>query len=149
MRSSRRCSRERADHFWYGEQARDFTYIDNVVSANLLARAAPAEKVAGKVFMLPVAVNTIERDLPSAAELIGFERPPLYGPPRTGDILHSQADFPPLRKPSVIALVGVKGDLHRKVDWYRETLKLPVPQDNYQAGQFGRPAGSETVAVSG
>jgi nucleoside-diphosphate-sugar epimerase len=36
--------------FGNGEQGRDFTYIDNVVSANLLACAAPASRVAGKVF---------------------------------------------------------------------------------------------------
>ena len=47
-----------------GEQSRDFTYIDNVVHANLLAAAAPAEKVSGRMMNLATGSRiTLNRDL--------------------------------------------------------------------------------------
>jgi UDP-glucose 4-epimerase len=114
--------------FGSGEQGRDFTYIDNVVSANLLACAAPAEKVAGKVFNAACGgQHTLKEIYQLLAKLIGFDLPPLYGPPRTGDILNSQADISAATeafgyRPSI----GVKEGLERTVEWYRQTLKLPV-----------------------
>ena len=71
--------------FGNGEQGRDFTYIENIVSANLLACAAPAEKVAGKVFNTACGgQHTLKEIYQLLAELTGFDRPPLYAPPRTG-----------------------------------------------------------------
>src|SRR6202522_875862 len=79
--------------FGNGEQGRDFTYIDNVVSAHLRACAAPAEKVAGRVFNVACGQqHTLKEIYQLLAKLIGFARPPLYAPTRTGDIRHSQAD---------------------------------------------------------
>jgi nucleoside-diphosphate-sugar epimerase len=114
--------------FGTGEQGRDFTYIDNVVSANLLACAAPAARVAGKVFNTACgSQHTLKEMYQLLANMIGFTQPPLYAPPRTGDILNSQADITAAAeafgyRPSV----GVKEGLERTVQWYRETLKLPV-----------------------
>ena len=55
--------------FGNGEQGRDFTYIDNVVSANLLACAAPAEKVAGKVFNVACGAPAHpQRDIPAVGK---------------------------------------------------------------------------------
>jgi len=114
--------------FGNGEQGRDFTYIDNIVSANLLACAAPAEKVAGKVFNVACGQqHTLKEIYQLLAKLIGFDRPPLYAPPRTGDILHSQADISAAAEAfGYRPLVGVEEGLQRTVKWYRETLKLPV-----------------------
>jgi UDP-glucose 4-epimerase len=74
-----------------GEQSRDFTYVDNVVAANLLA--ADAEGVSGRIFNIsagsPVTVNEL-------AETIGrlLDRPVArrYLPPRPGDLRNSWAD---------------------------------------------------------
>ena len=114
--------------FGTGEQGRDFTYIDNIVSANLLACMAPAEKVAGKVFNTACGEqNTLNEMYRLLAKLIGFDRPPLYGPPRTGDILNSQADISAAAEAfGYRPLIGVKEGLQRTVEWYRETLKLPA-----------------------
>jgi nucleoside-diphosphate-sugar epimerase len=114
--------------FGTGEQGRDFTYIDNIVSANLLACTAPAEKVAGKVFNTACGEqHTLNEMYGLLAKLIGFERSPLYGPPRTGDIVNSQADISAAVEAfGYRPLVGVKEGLQRTVEWYRETLKLPA-----------------------
>src|ERR1700761_2809812 len=77
--------------FGSGNQGRDFTYIENVISANLLACAAPAHLVAGKVFNVACGGQYSLIDVYRLlAKMIGFEQPPLYAPARTGDILNSQ-----------------------------------------------------------
>jgi nucleoside-diphosphate-sugar epimerase len=112
--------------FGDGEQGRDFTYIDNVVSANLLACAAPASRVAGKVFNVACGGrHSLKEIYHILASLTGYELPPLYGPPRTGDILNSEADITAATEAfGYRPLIGLKEGLERTVDWYRETLKL-------------------------
>ena len=114
--------------FGTGDQGRDFTYIDNVVSANLLACAAPAAKVAGKVFNTACGGQyTLKQIYQLLAKLTGFDLPPLYAKSRTGDILHSQADISAAAEAfGYRPLVGVEEGLQRTVEWYRETLKIPV-----------------------
>ncbi len=114
--------------FGTGDQGRDFTYIDNIISANLLACAAPAEKVAGKVFNTACGGQyTLKQIYQLLAKLTGFDRPPLYAKSRTGDILHSQADISAAAEAfGYRPLVGVEEGLQRTVEWYRETLKMPV-----------------------
>jgi nucleoside-diphosphate-sugar epimerase len=114
--------------FGTGDQGRDFTYIDNIISANLLACAAPAEKVAGRVFNTACGGQyTLKQIYQLLARLTGFERPPLYAKSRTGDILHSQADISAAAEAfGYHPLVGVEEGLQRTVEWYRETLKIPV-----------------------
>ncbi len=105
-----------------GEQSRDFTYIENVVQANLKAAAAPAKKVAGRVFNCACGTQyTLNQTYKLLAELTGYKNPPLYGPPREGDIQHSYADISAAREaldydPKVDFLEG----LRRTVAWYRE-----------------------------
>jgi nucleoside-diphosphate-sugar epimerase len=114
--------------FGTGDQGRDFTYIDNIISANLLACAAPAEKVAGRVFNTACGGQyTLKQIYQLLAKLTGFERPPLYAKSRTGDILHSQADISAAAEAfGYRPLIGVEEGLQRTVEWYRETLKMPV-----------------------
>jgi nucleoside-diphosphate-sugar epimerase len=114
--------------FGTGDQGRDFTYIDNIISANLLACAAPAEKVAGRVFNTACGGQyTLKQIYQLLAKLTGFDRPPLYAKSRTGDILHSQADISAAAEAfGYRPLVGVEEGLQRTVEWYRETLKIPV-----------------------
>ncbi len=105
-----------------GEQSRDFTYVENVVEANLKAATAPAEKVAGRVFNCACGKPyTLNETYKLMGELTGYKNPPLYGPPREGDIKHSYADISSAREtlgyaPKVDFLEG----LRRTVDWYRE-----------------------------
>jgi UDP-glucose 4-epimerase len=119
---------KRSTIFGSGEQGRDFTYIDNVVSANLLACAAPASRVAGKVFNVACGdSHSLKEIYRILAQLTGYELPPLYGPARTGDILNSQADISAATEAfGYRPLIDLQEGLERTVDWYRETLKLPA-----------------------
>ena len=114
--------------FGTGEQGRDFTYIDNVVSANLLACTAPPDRVAGKVFNVACGGQHTLKDIYRLlAKLIGFDHPPLYAAARTGDILNSQADISAAAEAfDYRPLIGLTEGLERTVEWYRESLKLPV-----------------------
>ncbi|MCW2990194.1 MAG: family oxidoreductase [Solirubrobacterales bacterium] len=77
-----------------GEQSRDFTPVENVVDANLLAAQAPSEKVAGLAMNAACgdrySLNTIFGELRT---LTGADVEPEYGPSRVGDVKHSQADI--------------------------------------------------------
>ena len=114
--------------FGTGEQGRDFTYVDNVVSANLLALAAPADKVAGRVFNIACGNrHTLNEMYRMLADLIGFAEPPHYGSPRTGDILDSQADITAASEAfDYRPVIDVRAGLERTVAWYREAMKLAV-----------------------
>jgi nucleoside-diphosphate-sugar epimerase len=104
-----------------GEQSRDFTYIDNVVHANLLAAGAPAEKVAGQ--MMNVATGkriTLNETFKILRELTGYRGEPKYLEPRAGDIKDSLADIGLAGellgyKP----VVDFREGLRRTVEWYR------------------------------
>jgi UDP-glucose 4-epimerase len=77
--------------FGDGEQSRDFTYVDNIVDANLAALDAPG--VSGRVFNVACGERITLNEL--AAQLraqMGVDIEPLHGPARPGDILHSLAD---------------------------------------------------------
>ena len=77
-----------------GEQSRDFTYIDNVVHGNLLAAAAPAEKVAGQMMNLATGTRfTLNETFKILRELTGYSGEPAYAAPRAGDIRDSLADI--------------------------------------------------------
>jgi len=105
-----------------GEQGRDFTYIDNVVSANLLAMAAAAENVAGGVFNVACGErHTLNETFRVLAQLLAFKEEPLHGPPRAGDVRDSLADISAAREAfGYEPLVGFEEGLRRTVEWYRE-----------------------------
>jgi UDP-glucose 4-epimerase len=104
-----------------GEQSRDFTYIDNVVNANLLAAAAPAQKVSGCMMNLATGKRiTLNEIFKILQELTGYKDQPAYAPTRAGDIRDSLADIKLAQellgyKPTVDFREG----LRRTVDWYR------------------------------
>ncbi len=105
-----------------GEQSRDFTYIANVVHANLLALTAPASAVAGRVFNIACgqshSLNDAYRIL---AQLTGYKRPPRYTQPRAGDVRNSLADISAARHGFGYApLTGFEEGLARTVAWYEE-----------------------------
>ncbi len=78
--------------FGSGEISRDFTYIDNVVEANLLAREAPCAP--GKFYNIGCGKRvTLAWVYEFLAGELGITAPPQYGPARAGDVPHSLADI--------------------------------------------------------
>jgi UDP-glucose 4-epimerase len=78
--------------FGDGEQSRDFTYVANVVDANVLAMDAPG--VAGRVYNVACGERvTINRLAAELRDLLGADVEPVYAAPRAGDIRHSLADL--------------------------------------------------------
>lgn len=103
-----------------GEQTRDFTYIDNVVHANLLC--AKVAKTAGQVLNLACGERiSINRIIARINEHLGKNVQPIYEPMRPGDVRDSLADISRARK--VIGFepqVCFDDGLRRAIDWYRE-----------------------------
>ena len=104
-----------------GEQSRDFTYIDNVVHANLMAAAAPAGKVSGQMMNLATGKSiTLNETFQVLRELTGYNGKPVYAPERAGDIRDSLADIRLAEellgyKP----IIDFREGLRRTVAWYR------------------------------
>jgi nucleoside-diphosphate-sugar epimerase len=75
-----------------GQQSRDFTYIDNVVQANMLAIEATG--VAGEAFNIACGENvSLQTVLQLLTELSGQSVDPEHHAPRAGDVRHSLADI--------------------------------------------------------
>ena len=106
-----------------GEQSRDFTYIDNVVEANLLAGAAPAEKVSGRSMNLATgAAVTLNQTFEILSGLTGYGGKPAYREPRAGDIRHSLADIRLARELlGYEPQVDFREGLSRTVKWYKSS----------------------------
>jgi len=80
-----------------GTQSRDFTYIDNVVQANLRAASAPG--VGGEVFNVACGQRYTLLDLVNSLNtILGTSIQPTFGPPRAGDVKHSLADIEKARR---------------------------------------------------
>ena len=107
--------------FGDGQQSRDFTYVENVVNANLLACKAAASEVAGRVFNIAtghrIDLNETFRVL---KKLTGYAGELKYGPERAGDVKHSLADLSRAEKHlGYKPTVGFEEGLRRTVEWYR------------------------------
>lgn len=104
-----------------GQQSRDFTYIDNVISANLLAATAPEEKIAGRIFDCATGTSVSVIELAAAlAELTGRPLPQSLEPNRAGDIRDSRANVGAIeRELGYRVSVGWKEGLRRTLDSYR------------------------------
>jgi nucleoside-diphosphate-sugar epimerase len=109
--------------FGDGEQSRDFTYIDNVVDANLLACSAPAEKVAGKVFNVATGRRiTLNETFQLLKQLTGYPGSPIYAAERAGDIKHSLADISLAQQNfGYQPTVDFENGLQQTVEWYRNS----------------------------
>src|SRR5262249_32911513 len=108
--------------FGDGEQTRDFTYIENVVRANVLAATAPTADGTS----LNIACGeriTINRVIARINELLGTRVQPRYVDARPGDIKHSLADISLAKKVIGYApTISFDDGLSRSIDWYRKTL---------------------------
>lgn len=105
-----------------GHQSRDFTFVGNVVHANLLAADAPG--VSGRVFNVANGRSiTLLELLTALNRLLGTEIQPVHAPPRPGDIRESMADITQARhllgyEPQVDFQEG----LRRSIEYYRQTV---------------------------
>jgi UDP-glucose 4-epimerase len=115
--------------FGDGEQSRDFTFIQNVVGANLLAAQAPANQVAGRVFNVAAASRiSLNETVKILRQLTGYRGEVRYAPERAGDIKHSLAAIDLARKHLGYEVqVDFPEGLRRTVEWYKSTMKPALP----------------------
>ncbi|MBR4727345.1 MAG: SDR family oxidoreductase [Clostridia bacterium] len=106
-----------------GRQSRDFTYIENVIEANLKACLATHE-AAGEAFNIAYGGREYLLDIYyGLTKALGVEIEPQFGPDRPGDIKHSNADISKARR-----LLGYDPDwsfdrgIQAAIAWYRENL---------------------------
>jgi nucleoside-diphosphate-sugar epimerase len=105
-----------------GEQSRDFTFIDNVVQANLKACAAPADKAAGRMFNIACGQRiTLNETYTLLQKMTGFAGKPLYAPGRAGDIKHSLAEISAAGEAlGYQPTVDFEEGLRRTIEYYRK-----------------------------
>lgn len=106
-----------------GKQSRDFTYIENVIEANLKACMAPSS-AAGQVFNIAYGGREFLIDIYyGLTKALGVEVEPEFGPDRAGDIKHSNAD---IRKAKELLGYDPEWSFERgiaaAIDWYKENL---------------------------
>ena len=106
-----------------GKQSRDFTYIDNVIEANLKACLAPHE-AAGEAYNIAYGGREYLIDIYyGLTKALGVNLEPNFGPDRKGDIKHSNADISKAKR-----LLGYDPDysfedgIKLAIDWYKENL---------------------------
>jgi len=112
--------REQPQVYGDGQQSRDFTYVDDVVEANLAAEAAP--KLSGESVNIAAGhPRTVLEVLEAISKEFGYSVPPQHAPPRPGDIRDSHADLSVAR--SLLgfkATVDFETGLRRTVEYLRE-----------------------------
>lgn len=106
-----------------GKQSRDFTYIDNVIEANIKACKA-SSKAAGQAFNIAYGERQYLIDIYNfLAKSLGKDIKPKFGPDRAGDIKHSNADISKAKE-----MLGYHPDwdfesgISEAIDWYKENL---------------------------
>lgn len=106
-----------------GKQSRDFTYIENVIEANLKACLAPSE-AAGEAFNVAYGGREYLIDIYyRLTGALGLDIEPNFGPDRAGDIKHSNADISKARE-----LLGYDPDwnfergINAAIEWYKANL---------------------------
>ena len=108
--------------FGDGSQARDFTFVDNAVAANLCAAEAPADKAAGKFFNVACGDSIdLLRLVKDINQLTGQQLQPRFEPRRVGDVLHSLADISEARECLGYEIqVSWEEGLLRTLEYYRQ-----------------------------
>lgn len=108
-----------------GKQSRDFTYIENVIEANLKALQAPSE-VAGEAFNIAYGGREYLIDVYySLTKALGKDIEPNYGPGRAGDIKHSNADITKAKeKINYNPEWNFKRGIEEAIEWYKENLSI-------------------------
>ena len=107
-----------------GENSRDFTYIENVIEANLKACIAD-KKACGKVYNIGyggrVTINELYKKISS---LLDKSIEPIYGEPIKGDIKHSNADISKAKSLLKYSpIYSFEDGINLTIEWYKENLK--------------------------
>jgi nucleoside-diphosphate-sugar epimerase len=116
-------NRQQAFIFGDGKQTRDFTYVEDVVTANILSAANSGHKPqainigSGKRTSIIQLLQIVQSCLPDIPPI-----PPIHKPPRTGDVLHSQANIQKAEvylgyKPRVTLRDGIQ----KTIEWFRRS----------------------------
>jgi nucleoside-diphosphate-sugar epimerase len=105
-----------------GLQSRDFTYVRNVVEANLLACKIPG--VGGQVFNVACGDRiTVNSMLQQINHITGKDILPIYAEARAGDIKHSQADITRAKEHlGYEPVVSFSEGLRHTIEWYRRSI---------------------------
>ena len=113
---------ERPTIYGDGEQSRDFTYVSNVVEANLLAARSAGS--AGQMVNIACGTRYTLNDLYSRIRMLtSSDLEPLYEDPRQGDVKHSQADVERARELLGFSCgVSFEEGLEKTVEWYRSCM---------------------------
>lgn len=107
-----------------GLTSRDFTFIDNVVSANLLAAKAPRDKVAGRVFNVATGNRTtLLEAFTEIKRITGYAGDVNHAPEREGDIKHSLADISQAKQAFGYKVVAdLAYGLEQTIEWAKESM---------------------------
>jgi UDP-glucose 4-epimerase len=103
-----------------GLQSRDFTYVDDVVAANLRAAEAPAARCAGRAYNVAGGGRHSLLDLLAVlGRIMGVRPEPVHTDPRPGDVRHTQADLSAAERDlGHRPAVGFEEGLRRTVAWF-------------------------------
>jgi UDP-glucose 4-epimerase len=104
-----------------GEQTRDFTFVDNVVQANLSAMDSPPAEQGVVINVGGGARISLNSLFAAMAECLGVDLQPVYSETRAGDVRHSLADL--TRAKELIGYapaVGWRDGLAQTIEWYRQ-----------------------------
>jgi len=109
-----------------GQQTRDFTHIENVVYANLLAAVADPARVSGETFNIATGTPLTLLALASAiGAALDHPIQPHFEPARVGDIRHSQANIDKAgERLGYEPVIDFADGLRRTLDWYKENAVL-------------------------
>jgi len=111
---------------WDGKQSRDFTYVSNVVEANLRACVVP--KISGEVFNIACGSTTsILEIIREANRILGLKLKPEHGPKRPGDVRKTCADISKMKNMlGVKKIVGFEKGLKLTIDWFKNSPGLNI-----------------------
>ena len=106
-----------------GRQSRDFTYVKDVVTANICAMEAPAD-ACGSAYNIGRGDKTSLLELlQTAQDILNTRIEPRFEPPRPGDVMHSLADVTLARRALRFhAEHDLRSGLEHSIDWYRKNL---------------------------
>lgn len=139
--------------FGDGEQSRDFTYVENVVDANVVALQTAA--IGGRVYNIAcgrrITLNALAQTL---REEIGTTVEVVHGPPRSGDVRHSVADVSLAEKElGYNASISLAEGLRRTVEYYTAEeaagARVPAIRPVREAAGISVPSRSGVPAARG
>ncbi|MDP6384586.1 MAG: SDR family oxidoreductase [Planctomycetota bacterium] len=110
-----------------GEQTRDFTFVDNVVQANLSAMDSPPSEQGAVINVGSGERISLNQLFAAMAEGLSVDLEPVYSETRAGDVRHSLADLTRARELIGYApTVGWRDGLQRTIEWYRQVFASEV-----------------------